>query len=371
MKEYSTFVAFDAHKDKHAIAVAKAGRAKPEYLYEMPTDIRSVDNLLKRFDKDGTLFCYEAGPTGYGLQRHLASKGYECQVIAPSLVPKKPGEKVKTNRRDAVKLAGLLRSGDLTSICVPDELQESVRDLTRAREDAKCAEKKAKLNLGSFLLRHGRTCAKAKAWTKGYFGWLRELTFPYAHQQIVFEDYIQTILRCSERVKGLEEQMRNVNESWDLRWLCDALMAMRGICLITAMTIIAEIGDLRRFQTAREFMAYLGLVPTESTTGDDVRRGSITKAGNSHVRRLLVESAWTYRLVPKRSREWWQRAKNAPKPAQDIAWKAIVRLHQRYWRLTNRKVRAQKVVVAVARELAGFVWAIAQSCQTQQSAQTA
>lgn len=362
MKEYSTFVALDAHKDKHAVALAKFGRTKPEFLYEIGSDQRSVDSLLKRFNRENTLFCYEAGPTGFGLYRYLMSKGYDCQVIAPSLVAKKPGDKIKTNSRDAVKLAGLLRSGDLTAIQVPEEAQEAVRDLTRAREDAKCAERRAKQNLGSFLLRHGKICdLRTKTWSKGYFGWLKDITFPIAHQQVVFEDYIEAVTRCSERVAALEDLMRKVYESWELRWLCDALMALRGVCLITAMSIVAEIGDLRRFQTARGFMKYLGLVPTEDTTGDAVRRGSITKAGNSHVRRLLVESSWSYRLVPKKSREWWRRAKNAPKPVQDIAWKAMVRLNQRYWRLTNRKVRAQKVVVAIARELAGFVWATAQA----------
>lgn len=366
MKRYNTFIGMDAHKDKHAIGVAYEGRAKAEFLHEIGSDLKSVERMLSKYGKETTLFCYEAGPTGYGLQRYIASKGYDCQVVAPSLVPKKAGEKIKTNRRDAIKLAGLLRSGELTEIYVPDEAQESVRDLTRAREDAKTAEKKAKLNLGSFLLRHGKVNSGCK-WTKGYFTWLREQKFSFVHQQVVFEDYIQAVINCSERVAKLESQMRHVYESWELKWLCDGLMALRGVSLITAMSTIAEIGDMRRFQTAREFMAYLGLVPTESSTGKHVIRGSITKAGNSHVRRLLVESAWSYRLPPKRSNHWWRRAKNTSKPVQEIASKAMLRLNQRYWKLTARKVPSQKVIVAVARELAGFIWSVAQQCSTEQA----
>lgn len=365
MGNFNTFVGIDAHKEKHAIGVALAGRAKAEFLHEIGSDLRSVERMLSKYEKETTLFCYEAGPTGYGLQRYLSSKGYECQVVAPSLVPKKAGEKIKTNRRDAIKLAGLLRSGELTEIYIPNEAQEAVRDLTRAREDAKNAEKKAKLNLGSFLLRHGKLNSSGK-WTKGYYTWLRGLKFSFVHQQVVFEDYIQAVINCSERVARLEDQMRHLYESWEFRWLCDGLMALRGVSLITAMSTIAEIGDMRRFQSAREFMAYLGLVPTESTTGNQVSRGSITKAGNSHVRRLLVESAWSYRLPPRRSAHWWRRAKNTSKPVQEIAWKAMIRLNQRYWKLTARKVPSQKIIIAVARELAGFIWSVAQHCHAEQ-----
>jgi transposase len=364
VKEYSTFVGLDTHKEKIAVAVAAGGRGKAEYLYEIPSTTQAVGKMLRRFKKEETLLCYEAGPTGYGLYRYFAKLGYACEVVAPSLVPHKAGDRVKTNRRDAVNLASLLRAGELSAIWVPDEQLEAVRDLTRAREDAKVAEKQAKLTLGSFLLKHNRKCERT-VWSKGFFEWLRTITFPYAHQQVVFEDYIETVKRCTERVQALQQQMEKVYEGWELKWLGDALMALRGVSLITSMTILAEIGDLRRFNTARELMAYLGLVPTEATTGDDVRRGSITKTGNSHVRRLLIESAWSYRLVPKKSSDWWRRAKHAPKSVQDIAWKAMVRLHQRYWRLTNRKLKAQKVVVAVARELAGFIWAVAQAAHDE------
>ena len=217
MEEYSTFVGLDTHKEKIAVGVAQAGRGKAEYLFEMPSDTRAIDKLLKRFKKGETLLCYEAGPTGYGLYRYLVSQGYACQVIAPSLIPQKAGDRVKTNRRDAIKLASLLRSGELTPIWVPDEQQEAVRDVTRAREDAKNAEKQAKLTLRSFLLKHNKQCEKT-AWSKGFFEWLRKIRFSYAHQQVVFEDYIETVNRCTERVAALEEQLRKAYESWELKW---------------------------------------------------------------------------------------------------------------------------------------------------------
>lgn len=368
MESYSIFVGLDAHKSTIAVGLARAGREKGEYLHEIPNDRKSIDSLLKRFKGERVHFCYEAGPTGYGLYHYLQAGGFSCDVVAPSLTPQKRGDRIKTDRRDAVKLATLSRAGELTAITVPDTEQESVRDVTRAREDAKKAEKTAKLTLGSFLLRHGKRWDGKSNWTAGHFAWLRMLKFPYVHQQIVFEDYLVAVERCGQRVLFLEEQLRSIYESWQYKPICDALMALRGVQLITAMTIIAELGDLRRFSTARELMAYLGLVPTESTTGDSVRRGSITKAGNSHVRRLLVESAWSYRLPPRRTKDWMARAKNAPQSVQDIAWKAMVRLNKRYWKLTNRKLRPQKIVIAVARELAGFIWAVGQECSQSLSA---
>jgi len=287
-------------------------------------------------------------------------------------VPKKAGDRVKTDRRDAAKLASLSRAGELTAICVPTEEQEALRDLTRAREDAKSAEKRAKLTLGSFLLRHGKRWDKIR-WKKEHFNWLSTLTFAYVHQQIVFENYVDSVKQCTARVELLEKQMRTVyeNDSAGLRFVCDALMALRGVSLVTAMTLLAELGDLRRFATARELMAYLGLVPAESSTGHSVCRGSITKAGNSHARRVLVESAWCYRLPPRKTKHWNGRAKNAPKEVQDTAYKAMIRLHQRYWRLTNRGLRSQKVVVAVARELVGFIWAAAHDAYRLQQKPTA
>jgi transposase len=359
MKDYSIFVGLDVHKDKISIAEARGGRSKPEYLYEIPTDALALSKFLKRYGQAKMQFCYEAGPTGYGLYRYLVGKGHRCDVVAPSLVPKKAGDRVKTDRRDAVKLAGLCRAGELTKICVPTEEQEAIRDLTRGREDAKAAEKRAKLTLGSFLLRRGKKYTKT-LWKKGHFDWLRTLSFPYVHQQVVFESYVDAVTQCAARVALLEDQMREVYEKEDgLHSLCDALMALRGVSLITALTILAELGDLRRFASARELMAYLGLVPSESTTGNSVSRGSITKAGNGHVRRVLVESAWCYRLPPRKTKHWYGRAKNAPDAIQAIAYKAMVRLHQRYWRLSKRGLRSQKVVVAIARELSGFIWSVA------------
>ena len=362
MKEYNTYIGLDVHKDKISVADAGRGMEKPTYHAAIGSDTKAVDRLLRRYEPGEVKFCYEAGPTGYGLYRYLIRKGYACDVVAPSLIPKKAGDRVKTDRRDAEKLASLLRAGELTPIYVLDEEHESVRDLTRAREDAKEAEKKAKVTLGAFLLRHGKIYVGKTTWSKGYVTWLRTLTFPYSHQQVVFDDYVDTVKRCMERVELLNKQVQAVFETWGLRPVCEALMAFRGISLITAMTLLAELGDLRRFSRARELMAYLGLVPTESTTGNSVQRGSITKAGNSHVRRVLVESAWTYRLPPRKTRHWNQRAKGVPDTVQTISYLAMIRLHQRYWRLSNRGLKTQKVAVAIARELAGFIWAGAQEC---------
>lgn len=360
MKEYSMYVGLDVDKVKIAVAEAHKEFEKPEYRNEVPNDTKAIDRLLKRYDKRETRFCYEAGPTGYGLQRYLAKKGYECDVIAPSLIPRRPGDRVKTNRRDAIKLAGLLRAGELTPIYVPTEEQEAVRDLTRAREDAKAAEKKAKLVLGAFLLRHGKRYPGKTPWSKAYMTWLRTLTFPFGHQQVVFEEYVESVRENAAREELLEKQMQAVNESWVMKDLCGVLMALRGMSLISAMTILAELGDLRRFRSPRELMAYVGLVPSESSTGDQVRRGSITKTGNSHVRRILVESAWSYRLAPRKTKHWNMRAKDAPDTIRTISWLAMVRLHQRYWRLSNRGMLRQKVIIAVARELVAFIWSAAQ-----------
>ena len=359
MKEYSMYVGMDVDKCRIAIAEAQRGDGKPVYRNEVLTDTKSIDKMLERYEKERTKFCYEAGPTGYGLQRYLSRKGYECVVVAPSLIPKRAGDRIKTNRRDAVKLAGLLRAGELTAIFIPTEAQEAVRDLTRAREDAKTAEKKAKLVLGAFLLRHEIRYAGKTPWSNAYMEWLRTLKFPFAHQQVVFEEYVESIRQNAARVEVLEKQMEALYETWELKGLCDSVMALRGLSLIAAMTVLAELGDLRRFESPRELMAYLGLVPSESSTGDTVKRGGITKTGNTHVRRVLIESSWSCRLTPRRTKHWNSRAKNAPDTIRTLAWQAMLRLHQRYWRLSNRGLPRQKVVVAVARELAAFIWAVA------------
>ena len=370
MKDYSTYIGFDVAAEKSAVAVAVAGRAKAQFLYNIASNYREVGRVLAKYPKGQTLCCYEAGPTGYGLQRYIASRGYDCEVVAPSLIPHKPGEHVKTNRRDAVELAELSRAGQLTAVWVPSAGDEAVRDLVRGRADAKDAEKVAKQQLNSFLLKHGKHYTGTK-WTVKHWQWIRAQEFAFEQQRYVVVDYIDAIERASERVQRYEAQMEATLKQWSLKPVIEALMALRGVNLITAMSIVAELGDLARFSTARELMKYLGLTPSEDSTGERHRRGGITKAGNSTVRKLLIESAWCYRHKPCKSYRWKERNKNVSQEMRDISWKAQQRLHLRYWRLTNRKLLPQKVVVAVARELAGFVWAVAQAYHAAQQKKAA
>jgi len=369
----NTYIGLDVHKETIDVAIAKPGRSPGQILCSIGNGPKEISGLLNRLKRDGWQyrFCYEAGPCGYGLYRYLESQGWDCSVVAPSLIPRRSGDRIKTNRRDALQLAQLHRAGELTEVWVPDPEQEGLRDLCRTREDAVLACKKAKLNLRAFLLRHGLRYPGKRAWSKQYFKWLETVKFEFTAQQVVLQDYIDTTDRAMKRIGALEKQMAVEFEQWDWKPIGEALMALRGVDLITAMAILTEIGDLRRFDTAREFMGYLGLVPSEFSTGKKQTRGAITKTGNSHVRRLLVESAWCYRHPPRKTTHWKKRAQQSSEQVQDISWKAMLRLHQRYWRLVNRKVKTAKAITAVARELAGFVWAVAHQAYDEQLAQAA
>jgi len=355
------FIGLDVHKDSISIAVAAEGREEARVLATVPNEVRALIKQLRRLGKpDSLLCCYEAGPTGYGLQRALTDRGYECQVIAPSLIPKKVGVRIKTDRRDACSLAHFLRSGDLTPIFVPDEATEAMRDLERARDDAKRDERTARHRLGKFLLRHDRRYTTGKTrWTAKHQDWIRSLKFEHPAQQEVLHDYLHAVEESGRRIVRLTDAIGEHVQSWALAPLVTALQALRGVRLITAVAIAAEIGDFARFKKASQFMAYLGLVPSESTTGNSVRRGRITKTGNAHVRRLLVESAWAYRFQPKMSREIRKRNELVSPDVRTVAWQAQHRLHKRYRRLLARGKKHQVVVTALARELAGFVWSIA------------
>lgn len=362
MNEFSgDYVGMDVHKASIAVAVARAGRGEPEYLGEIPNTEAAVRKLLKRLSPDGEVlsFCYEAGPCGYGLYRQLTGLGHDCAVVAPSLIPRKAGERLKTDRRDALSLGRLHRSGELTAVWVPDEEQEAIRDLTRAREDAKSLELKARQQLGAFLLRHGRVYGGKSRWTQAHLRWLETVKFDTPVQQIVLQDYIDTVKAAQTRVAELEAQMRAALETWSLRPVVEALMALRGLKLIVAMTTLAELGDLTRFDSPRELMAYLGLVPSEHSSGGSRRQGGITRTGNGHVRRVLVEAAWAYRFPARKSACIQRRAEKTSAEVQAIAWEAQKRLCGRYRALMQAGKQKQQVTTAVARELAGFIWAIA------------
>ena len=361
MKKYSKFVGFDVHKASIAVGIAAADRGEAGLYGTIENAPGAYLKLAKKLSKGGedVLFCYEAGPCGYEIYRQLTKAGYNCMVIAPSLIPKKAGDRVKTDRRDAVSLARLLRAGELTSIWVPDREQEAMRDLIRAREDMKGMERKSRQRLGGFLLRHNKVYPGRSKWTKAYFGWLEGLRVETAAQQIVLQEYIDMVKHTQERVASMEEEIRKALDGWTLRPIVEGLMALRGINLVAAMTIIAELGDLSRFESARQLMSHLGLVPSEYSSGQRQKRGGITKTGNSHVRRVLIEASWCYRLPARKTAHLRRKAEKTSKPVQEIAWKAQKRLCNRYWYLINKGKLHVKSCTAVARELVGFIWAIA------------
>jgi transposase len=280
-------------------------------------------------------------------------------VVAPSLIPKKPGDRVKTDRRDAVQLARLARSGDLTVVYVPKVEDEAIRDLTRAREDTLRDLKSAKFRLKAFLLRHDIRYTGRATWGPAHLRWLSEVVCPTPAQQIVFQEYVRAITELTERLQRLDQELHDQVQTWRLQPVVDALQALRGVQFTAAVTMVAELGDLTRFDSPRELMKFLGLIPSEYTSADRRRQGSITKAGNTHARRALVEGAWAYRYPAKVSRHLQLRLENQPKRIQDISWKAQVWLCKRYRQLIARGKHANVVTVAIARELAGFLWAIA------------
>jgi transposase len=304
---------------------------------------------------------YEAGPTGYGLQRALTRSGYHCEVIAPSLIPKRAGARVKTDRRDCLRLAELSRAGELRAVWVPDPADEAIRDLARAREDAVQARTQARHQLKSFLLRHEVRYPQRTSWSKSFYRWLATLNFASAGGQTAFTEYWQAVTTADERVARLSTALRDAIAGWRFEPVVQALLALRGIDLISAIGLVAEIGDINRFEHARQLMSYLGLVPSEHSSGERVTRGSITKTGNAHASRLLTEAAWNYRFTPRIGYAAQRRAEDLPQALRELAWKAQLRLSARFARLKARGVQINKVVVAVARELSGFVWALARA----------
>jgi len=365
------FVGLDTSKLKISVALAEEGRqGEVRFLGEIdntPEAVRRlVGKLASRYSE--VLFCYEAGPTGYGLQRQISALGHECVVIAPSLIPKRPGERVKTNRRDALTLARLHRAGELTAIWVPDPGHEAVRELVRARDAAMADLRAKRQHLQSFLLRHGRLFPGRKPWTRAHARWLSELAFEHPAQYLVLREYRQGLEDAQARLERLTQQIAEVLTTWSMAPVVEAYQALRGVALVTAVTFVAEIGDVRRFESPRQLMAYLGLVPCESSTGERVRRGSITKAGNTRVRRVLIEGAWTYRFPARMSRLLQERQANLPQIVRTIAWKAQVRLCARYRRLMAAGKRQTVVTTAIAREMAAFLWAIGHAIEPRSAA---
>jgi transposase len=356
------FVGMDVHKDSIAVAyVPQDHGAEVTYLGAIGTRQCDIDQMIRKMQSKAKhlIFIYEAGPCGYWLYRYLTKKDYDCWVVAPSLIPKKPGDRVKTDRRDALQLARLARSGDLTVVYVPKVEDEAIRDLTRAREDTISDLKSAKFRLKAFLLRQDIRYTGRANWNPAHLRWLSEVVCPTPAQQIVFQEYVRAVSEHTERLGRLEQELQEHVKAWRLSPVVEALQALRGVQFTVAVTMVSEIGDLTRFDNPRELMKFLGLIPSEYSTGERRRQGSITKAGNTHARRALVEGAWAYRYPAKVSRHLQLRLEKQPKHIQDISWKAQVRLCKRYRRLISRGKHANVVTVAIARELAGFMWAIA------------
>jgi transposase len=358
------YVGLDVHKATVAIAVADAQGGEARCVGTVANELSALKTVLSKLGEPGELHVtYEAGPTGYGLYRWLVAQGYQAQVIAPSLIPRKAGDRVKTDRRDARNLARLARAGELTAITVPDAGDEAVRDLTRAREDAVGARRVARQQLQGLLLRHGIVYSGRTRWTKAHTRWLGTLKMPDPMQQIVLTEYWLSVQRADEQVARLTQALRDALPTWRWSAVVSALMSLRGIDVVAASTLVAEIGDVRRFDQPRELMAFLGLVPSEHSSGAAIRKGSITKTGNGHARRMLVEAAWNYRFPARVGRQLQRRQETQPEAVRALSWKSQQRLCKRFRSLSQRGLHQNKVCVAVARELAGFVWAMARVAQ--------
>ena len=360
MESAKYYVGLDVHKDTIAIAYAEASsREEPRFLGTTTHRVGAVTKALSKLGEPAEFcMCHEAGPCGYGLVRELRKRGFDCVVIAPSRVARKPADRIKTDRRDALLLARLHRAGELTAIAVPDPEDEALRDLVRARDDAVHDQRQVRQRLRAFLLRQGQVYERKKAWGPTHELFLSRIKFENPAHHIVFSESRIAVKSAAERVARAEEALRGQAETW--RWMpvVRALMALRGVDFIAAITIVAEIGDLRRFPHPRELMGYLGLEPSEFSSGDATHRGQLTKTGNGRVRRILVEAAWNYRFPARIGETITPRLEGLPQGIVDIGWKAQLRLCARYRRLRARGLHQNKTCAAIARELAGFVWDI-------------
>lgn len=359
------YIGIDAHKESNLLAYAFEGREEATLIGRASADLRTTEAAIRKFLKQHGLgkeqlrICYEAGPTGFVLARRLIKLGFDCIVVAPSKIPSKPGDKVKTDRRDARKLARLHRAGELTAVHIPDVEDEVIRDVCRGRTDAVNVLAQAKKQLLSFLLRNGYRYKGTAHWTQAHMRYLRELVLPHPAQKLILEEYLQRIDAAEKQVMRIEEQMLMLLETWKRRPLVEAAMGFRGFKEVAAMVIIAEIGDFRRFEHPKKLMAYLGLVSSEESSGGKRRQGAITKCGNGHARWMLIESAGSYRLPPKISKALSKRQEGLPREVLKISWHAQNRLNKRWYKLSLRNLHFNKIRTAIARELSSYLWDVA------------
>jgi transposase len=366
--EPALYIGLDVHNDSIAVSLAP-GDFSEVRRYGMIGG--SHDDVLKLVKKLQTAhprttlkFCYEAGPHGFPLCRFLQGHGQECIMVCPSKVPRKPGDRVKTDRRDADQLARLFRAGELTAIHIPDARDESVRDFLRARFQAGRHQHRARQQLKMFLLRHNFRYGGKSSWTAAHLRYLAKIKMPFGEQQFVFQEMLNVITEAGQRLERYDAQLESIVTGWRWEPVVRALMSFRGMGLLNAATLVAELGDLHRFKHPSQLMGYLGLVPSEETTGDDRRQGGITKMGNTFARRALVEAAWHYREPARIGPPLQKRQEGLPKAVTDTAWKAQLRLHARYKYLTGiGRKKSQVAVTAIARELSGFIWAIGRLVQ--------
>jgi transposase len=366
------YVGLDVSKSKIAVAIADEGRGEARYWGVIAHTKEAVIKLMQQLGKGENSqldVCYEAGPTGYVLYRWLLELNVPCTIVAPSLIPKRAGDRVKTDKRDALRLAQLFRAGELTSVYIPTPEDEALRDLVRAREDAKEDLCRHKQRLGKFLLRHQLSDPHgAKPWTHAYEAWLDTVKFTHDGQRLAFQEYRQTIWEAKERIKRYDQEIEAQSEKGEQAPTIQALQALRGVAVLTAATLASEMIQAARFASPSAFMSYCGLVPSESSTGESRRQGKITKAGNAHLRRVLVEAAWSYRYSPALKRHMRTRIEGLPPEVQRIAWAAQHRLHRKYKSMLRMGKHKGTIMAAVARELAGFVWAIAKVTENQKQA---
>ena len=357
------YVGLDVHKESIVAATATAGDTPAELYGTLGGTLDALDKFIKKLARPNLelRFVYEAGPCGYVIYRHLTKRQLHCQVIAPSLIPTKASDRVKTDRRDARQLARLFRAGELTAIYVPDEEDEAVRDLVRARDRAMRDQCKARLRLKAFLLRLGHRYLGKGNWSDAHLRYLSSLKFTHAGQQIAFQEYLEAVTVATERLERLSQAMAAALPGWKREPVVRALMCLRGMALLTAMTLVAEAGDLTRFASPSQLMSYFGLTPSEYSSGEKRHQGGITKAGNGACRRALVETAQHYRVAPRVTPAIQKRQEGQPREVRAIALKAQQRLNGRFRLLTGRRKKSVVIIAALARELCGFVWAIA--CQ--------
>jgi transposase len=359
----TSYVGLDIHKDSVAMAIADAGRTAPRFVGTINPVPSELCKTLRRqrCRPENTLLVYEAGPCGYGWVRYLRRQHWNCEVIAPSHITRSPSEqRIKTDRRDALMLARQARAGDLTHILVPDERDEAIRDLARAREDACAARLRVRQQMKAMLLRHGRDYVRRNCWSQAHERHLSTIRFEHPAQEIAFNEYRQASKEADERVERITQALREQCEHWRMNPLVRALMCLKGFDFVAAVIFVAELGDLTRFAHPRALMSYLGLVPSEFSSGNTRRQGAITRCGNRHARRVLVEAAWNNRFKAQVTRVLQVRQQGQPKVIRDISWKAQLRLSRRWRSLSmGRKLNQNKICVAIARELAGFIWDLA------------